>query len=271
MCLQCEDKGMAMNAGERAELKQIATLACLIDKTILISGIELKIDIVEIPKARGGRTLIPRLPNNITPESLSVLDDTSLLALTNSHQIKKAPAKCKADVYINNVGYSLKYTGSSPPAIVNHTSRNGWENIATLKRLDISDLDSIINDYWKKRISGLIGEDITNTNPESPFAEHLNVLLPYLDYFSFEGTGSSISLSKADFVIECDDPCDIKTWELIDKTTYIKRVWPRLVFSLRSKKGMPKDISKSKYRDSINQWSHLINEELKGALHVRLG
>ena len=178
----------------------------------------------------------------------------------------------KADVFINGISYSLKFTNSAPPAIVNHTNRTGWEFAAQHKGLNMAPLDALINDYWNKRLFGVITEDVDNRHPFSPFANHMQTLLPFLEYFSFEGTGSRLSNHPASAVIEFSDPCNVLTWKIINQQQFINSIWNRLVFSLRSSKGMPKDINSisASSRKSILMWSNRRNGLLKGALHVRV-
>ena len=138
----------------------------------------------------------------------------------------------------------------------------------------MTQLDAIISNYWRLRLAGIIGEDTGNSDPNSPFTKHFNILLPFLEYFAFDGTATKLSYHPASEVIEFADPCDIKTWKLLSKAQLIASLWPRLVFSIRSKKGMPsaKMLSTMSLQDrtSVMQWAYLLNGELKGALHVRI-
>jgi hypothetical protein len=263
-----------MNEGEKAELKFIATLATKIDSEIKIfSGKKILVKKIEIPD-KDKLLNIEKLNQNIKPNFISQLTESELISFCKKNKIKKAGAHSKADVYINDKAYSVKYTDSAPPAIVNHTNRLGWEFAASVKKISILGLDLIIDDYWRKRIKGDIKEDVTNTVNSSPFFPYKDILLPFLEYFSFEGTGSKLSKNKADAVIEFSNPCLEETWKIINKADYISSVWERLVFSVRSKKGMPKNINSRKISDSerksIMKWSRNIDGNLKGALHIRV-
>ena len=94
---------------------------------------------------------------------------------------------------------------------------------------------------------------------------------PYLDYFCFDGSGKKVSDHPAQGIIEFSDPCNIGTWKQFNRANYINLVWPNLVFSLRSKKGMPPNINSVNEpdRSSILQWSQTFQGSLRGALHVR--
>jgi hypothetical protein len=262
-----------MNAGERAELKSIAILSCFRGKEINIHGNKILVNTIDIPVKKTCNA-IPLFAGNINPNHIESLTDQEFDLFCNVNKIKKAEGLAKADVYINKVGYSVKYTGSAPPAIVNHTARPGWENVANFTGVNIADLDKLVDEYWRKRKAGIIAEDISNSNPDSPFANNLNTLLPYIEFFSFTGTGSKKSDHPAAKVIEFSDPCNINTWKMVTQANFVKSVWPRLVFSVRSKKGMPKDIDKVKdvtKRNSIKRWSEDFQGDLRGALHVRVG
>ncbi|MFA7193788.1 MAG: hypothetical protein WC087_02640 [Candidatus Paceibacterota bacterium] len=182
----------------------------------------------------------------------------------------KAPGGYKADIGINGVNYSLKYKGGAKSAIVNHTSRRGFLRICDHLGLDIKTLDNIINEYWIKREAGLITEDVSNSHPESPFKNHENYLDSILKYFLFDGTGSKDSEFKADKVIVFSDPLDSSTYNILSKDDVVNHIWDSLVFSLRSKKGMPSNYS-SEVDGDLTPWIRYRpgDENPKGALHIR--
>ena len=260
-----------MNAGEVAELKLIATLCCNISKTInFASGQSLLINQIQLPI---GNTL--RTPNKfqpgINPALISGFSDSELSAFCSINGIVKAGSHSKADVYINGIGYSVKYSNASPPSLINHTPRHGWEFVAKKKGVSIANLDALIAQYWQKRIAGTISEDVPNTNPNSPFNSNIGILLPYLEYFIFEGTGSRLSKHPASEVIEYSDPCNFSSWKLLNKTQLVQNIWPRLIFSIREK-GMPKNIKSlpQPKKNSVMLWARNYQGLLKGSLHVRI-
>lgn len=182
----------------------------------------------------------------------------------------KAPANYKADVDINGKRYSVKFSGAAKAAIVNHTNRKGFLRVCEHLDISIEPLDSIISDYWTKRELGTIKEDVSNTDAESPFKDHKEYLKDILKYFLFEGTGSKNSEFQADLVLEFSDATNPESYNIFTREDVIDYMWDTLVFSLRSKKGMP--IS---YDPDIN--SELVpwvryrpgDEFPKGALHIR--
>lgn len=262
-----------MNKGERAELKFIATLGCYSSQKIKFKNSQnpLLISKLETPDGHQAQKILP-YNSSITPAFIKQLNDIDLRNFCDAHNIKKAGPFSKADVIINNVGYSLKYTNAMPPALINHTRRTGWEFAAQQKGVSIIHLDKLVADYWNKRLSGTIGEDIANSDPRSPFAPHFNLLAPFLEYFTFEGTGSRVSNHPASNVIEFSDPCEIQTWDLLNRSQILQFFWPRLVFSMRSGRGMPADINlvSQVEKNSIMVWAQVMQGSLKGALHVRI-
>ncbi len=266
-----------MNDGEIAEKKFIATLGCLRGHYLDFDSIKkqspMVINTLETPFQKTLRP-VNHFPASVSPQLIKQLTENQLNKFCDANQIGKAGPFSKADVYINGIGFSLKYTNASPPALINHTRRTGWEFAANHIGSDMADLDTLISEYWRLRLSGVIAEDIANSDSNSPFANYFTTMLPFLEYFAFSGTATKLSHHPASKVIEFSDPCDVKTWKLLDKKELIANLWPRLVFSIRSKKGMPSkkmlSTMSENERASVLRWSHLINGELKGALHVRI-
>lgn len=265
-----------MNEGEIAENKFIATLGCFKGQTLQLLPARsppITINKLETPYGQSLRT-VGTYPALTTPQEIERLTEIELVTFCSKHFIGKAGPFSKADVFINGIGYSLKYTNSNPPALINHTRRTGWEFAARHTGGVMTQLDILVSDYWRLRQSGVISEDTANADPNSPFSQHFTTLLPFLEYFAFDGTATKLSYHPASEVIEFSNPCDITTWKLLNKSQLIASLWPRLVFSIRSKKGMPSKRMFSSMtpqeKASVMQWSHLSNGELKGALHVRI-
>lgn len=271
-----------MNQGEDSELKLIAVLGCHLNQTINLSGNfnqTLKINSIELPGTGFSKNPIGNYAGNITVQNIEKFTKEQLQVFCKSNQIKKSANTNKADVYINNLGFSTKYIGpGSDPAIVNHTNRAGWENIAHLISQNISSLDPIISDYWHKRKNlQSIQEDIKNSNPLSPFTNNQQILEPYLEFFCFDGSGKGKSKHPAVGIIEYTNPFDTSTWTLIYKNQfnqYLKHNWQNFRFSIRSKKGMPKNgtnsVKDTAKRASIKLWTEHFQGEERGALHIRL-
>ena len=147
--------------------------------------------------------------------------------------ISKSSSRDKADVKINDIYYSLKCNGYGKPTIVNHTNRKGWLKIAELKKLKISKLDEIINQYWKLRINGDITEDCPNSHQKSPFNKNKEIIKPYLDFFIFEGSGQGYSEYPATKVLEFKSFKDLSSWKIYDNE-YLNQHWNNLYFCVTS-------------------------------------
>ena len=199
-------------------------------------------------------------------------DLAQLETLANTVGITKAGVYDKADVYINGIGFSIKSLRAAPPALVNHTARDGWERACSYTKQNITELDEIINEYWDKRKKGIISEDVRNNNPLSPFRNHKDYLKKVLNYFLFTGSGSRVSPSPADYILEFDNPLEVETWSVY-KDEYLDKFWDKLIFSLRSSKGMGNypNIKDSQKKTSMAKWTVLYEGAYKGALHVRVG
>ena len=255
---------MAKNVGEYDEMRIKLRLIELRDaeQPIVIDGQELHIQSVKMGEE------FSSLPIGT---DLTAMSNAAIEKLAKSVGASKAPTGAKADVCINSVGYSVKSHRSAPPALVNHTPRWGWKRICDSLKVDITPLDEIVAEYFRLRSAGAIGEDVSNDNPLSPFANHKNYLRPILNYFLFTGTGVGDSKYPANYVLDCADPYDVSTWKLYDHTNYLDLVWDRLVFSMRNKGFNPKytrpnDLWKNA---ACSLWAHRFDGSIKGSLHVR--
>jgi len=256
-----------MNIGERNELFLKIRLVMLRDSGTDHLGPFKIIESVGFDHCEYGK-----LPANFNLATLSLLDDDKLTQLSLSLNIRKAGGRSKSDVYINKKGYSVKSLASSPPALVNHTCRPGFEFACRYAGVNIEELDKLVKEYWKLRKANVIGEDIKNNDQRSPFREAKHVLAPILEYFLFNGTGAGLSDHPAEYIIDYSEPLDERTWVILDKRTAIDELWDRLIFCVRAKKGMPENYphnrDKSK-NESIAVWTEYSSEEYRGALHIR--
>lgn len=258
-----------INSGEINEALVKLRLIELRDlkQSVLLNGIQTLISSV------GFRGVdFASLPNNTNLQNVYTLaykgDLDQLTQLINTTGTNKAGAKDKADVYINGIGYSVKSLQEAPPALVNHTPRFGWLRICNQLGISIDELDMIIDEYWDKRKHGIISEDIPNSHPESPFKNHKDYFRPLLNYFLFEGTGSSSSPSPAKYILDFTNPIDTTTWTT-HGIEYIDSHWNDLIFSVRHK-GFEAYPNKDVNKRTINaRWAQLFQGSYKGSLHVR--
>lgn len=252
-----------MNTGELNELKVKLKLIELRDKkqSIFLNGKPFAITSVSF----NNREFSP-LPSGTV---LSRLNEYQIESLAGRVGASKAGLFDKADVFINGVGYSIKSLATAPPALVNHTNRFGWERVCGRVNVSISELDSIIDEYWRRRKAGIIREDVLN-DKNSPFYTHKNYLIPILNYFLFKGTGAKDSTSPADYILDITDPFDCRTWSRHGRE-FLEENWENLVFCVRAKKGMsdyPAVLDRKK-KESIARWTEFFQGEYRGALHVR--
>ena len=190
------------------------------------------------------------------------------------NRIWKAPTSAKRDVMINGKGYSLKSIRAAPPAIVNHTTRDKWLRVCNVVGLSIDPLDEMVSEYWKLRIDRKIGEDVLSSSNYCPFGsnpQRREYLRTLINYFLFDGTGAQDSAYPAEYILEFTDPLIPSTWRILDKRSAFDSMWPKMVFSIRSKKGMPPDypsISATK-KVLMEPWVRHIDSDYRGSLHIR--
>lgn len=266
---QCCAGEIAMNAGERDEYLAIFTLLHARDKGLRVEGFD-------CVKSVGNRIRIYRdWPSELgDPRALESASDHRLQQIAAQLAVSRAAAVEKADVHINGVGVSLKSHRKASPALVNHTPRPGWQFASLQAGVSLESLDQAVDTYWEQRRAGVIKEDVLNDGPTSPFWSARAELAPMLTYFMFEGTGTRRSAAPARVVLEFKDPLDLSTWTCRRPETIVDELWTRLVFSLRSDKGMPPNypaVSKrfEKSKVSIARWTIYWQDEYRGALHVR--
>lgn len=213
------------------------------------------------------------LPSNFDLRQLLNFSDDQLSMFADSVGMSKAPSGAKSDVYINHKGVSLKSHSAAPAALVNHTSRPGFEFACQQANTRITTLDEIVSTYWKKRQAGIIAEDTKNTDPNCPFLSYKQYMKPILEYFLFTGTGSKVSNTQAQYLLEFCDPLNIGTCNKLTPSDAVDAVWPKLIFSLRAKKGMPANYNVNTYTGknaaSIALWVKYYSGDYRGALHIR--
>ena len=256
-----------MNKGERDELLIKLKLIEMRDNSIVPAFLG-----TPIIQLGFGTVQYGRLPSGTNLTAIRN-NDPAILNACRATGIGKAPTSYKSDVYINNMGYSLKSLSAAPPALVNHTARPGFEAACRYANVDISILDQMIDNYWALRNAGTIKEDVANSNSNSPFAQYQAYLKPILEYFLFIGTGNCISPFPADFILDYRDPLNDSTWHRYCPATAVNLLWPKLIFSVRATKGMPKNYCQVSYNGvnatSIARWVKHSSGKYRGALHIR--
>lgn len=255
-----------MNQGEIDEIKCKIVLTHMRDQCIPLFG-------ETIQSVGFANVEYHALPTNFTLEDLRFISESDLIRIAHYIGVEKAATGAKADVEINHIGVSLKSMSAAPAALVNHTNRKGFEFTCHTVGVDIQELDSIIDDYWELRTNGQIAEDTKIIDPLCPFNTHKEYMRPILEYFLFTGTGSKLSRYPAEYLIKITDPLDSTTYEKLSKSEAFDELWPNLIFSLRAKKGMPKNYNPQTYTgngaESIAKWVRFSSGDYRGALHIR--
>lgn len=254
-----------MNNGERAELLAKIYLIYLRDNRLAIPGIG---QITSV--GFNGREYSPL--NNIL-SIIETYDNDTLKSYGETLGITKAPASAKADVYINGIGYSLKFSGSALPALINHTHRSLILRVCNRIGLPITNLDNAIEEYWRLRLNREINEDIEIVDNKSPFRHTAikNDLKELLKYFLFTGTGTKNSNNPASYLIEFSEYFNMNTWNILTPDQAIQSYINGLVISIRSK-GMPSTYSptsESTRDEEISIWTRYTDNKYKGCLHIR--
>lgn len=252
---------MAKNIGEYDEMRAKLHLIQLRDtkKTVTIGGNE-----VDVLSVRNGEDECKPLPEGTDLAQLSDLEVESLAKKVGAF---KAPTGSKADVYVNDSGISVKSHRGANPAFLNHTHRAGFLKVCERVGVSIEELDLIVKEYWEKRKAGIIREDVSNSDPNSPFVNHLEYLKPIMNYFLFTGTAQKDSPYPAEFILDFTDPLDESSWKF-SKDEYLDDNWEHIIFSVRSK-GMPDSNPNVIDATAIKPWVECADGKYKGSLHGR--
>lgn len=253
---------MAKNIGEYDEMRVKLRLIELRDagKSVIIGG---KNILVRSVKNKGVECA--SLPKGTV---LSEMTDSQIESMAKQVGAFKSPAGSKADVYVNGLGISVKSHRGANPAFLNHTHRAGLLKVCKRIGVSINELDEIIKDYWTKRKSGIIGEDVKNSDPNSPFRNHFAYLKPVMNYFLFTGTAQKDSRYPADYILDFLNPLQEYSWKF-SKNEYLEDNWNHIIFSVRSK-GIPISYPKVKNAIDIQPWVEVADGKYKGALHCRV-
>ena len=252
---------MAKNIGEYDEMRAKLHLIELRDagKTVVIAGMNVVVSSVK----NNGVECVSLPPETV----LSGLNDSQVESLAIQVGAFKAPKGSKADVYVNGLGISVKSHRGANPAFLNHTHRAGLLKVCQRIGVSIDELDLIIKEYWEKRKAGIIREDVSNSDPNSPFVNHLEYLKPIMNYFLFTGAAQKDSSYPAEFILDFTDPLDESSWKF-SKDEYLDDNWDHIIFSVRSK-GMPPSYPNGKGADFIKPWVEYTDGKYKGSLHGR--
>ncbi len=209
--------------------------------------------------------------HDLTLREIGALTEEETEIICRECSITKAPSSLKADICINQTNVSLKSNRSALPALINHTHREGMKKVCDRINISIAPLDDAILDYWNRRESGNITEDVKMSTPNNPFEPIKEYLITLLAYFLFTGTARADSLVQAEEVISFTDPVDYDTWTSYTKAAAARQYIDRVTISLRSK-AMPSTYNHNAVSDRdkiIATWTRFSSGAYRGSFHVR--
>lgn len=202
-------------------------------------------------------------------QELAVLSTAEIAELARQSNLMKAASRDKADVYINNKGFSLKSTRAAPPTYLNHTHRQGIKRVCDRENISISNIDRTVELYWNQRMAGVLTEDV---NFElSPFKTERRTMVKLLSYFLFKGSATSDSKAPADYLISFANPLDFNTWKVFVPEDAANTLIKLTKWSMRAK-GLPKtysETSRSQRDQLLRPWIRNIQGKFKGSMHIR--
>ena len=212
----------------------------------------------------GELALGPIVPDNTV---LGAMSDAELNNLANQANLVKSPKTYKADCEIlyngTWVGFSLKSARGQPPSFINHTHRKGMMAVCNRIGANFLLLDNMVDLYHALRRAGTIPQDVKNDDPNSPFRNQQNVLVPILAYFAGHGTARGDSPKPATLIGVINDPFDSSRG--IDYFTvedYVSSEWWNMIFSMRKHKYTPSPESRP--------WEVAHGGTIKPQLHLRI-
>jgi len=184
----------------------------------------------------------------------------------------------KCDITIDGKDYAIRCLNYTDRALINHSHRRKYEAVCKRLNLDISELDEMIQEYWTRRSLGAFNEDCYFYSDLNPFLSHrdyLKELLTYMAFNSFDYNKDPLSnefvKDSVDRILDYVTPWDESSWNIYFPNNYFDSIWSSLCFSMRDRKGMPKDEDLLlPENEDIMKWVYLMGGRYKGALHIRV-
>lgn len=184
----------------------------------------------------------------------------------------------KKDITIDGKDYAIRCLNFTDRALINHSHRRKYEAVCKRLNLDISELDSMIDEYWTRRNLGAFNEDCyyySDLNPFLPHKKFLKELLTYMAFNSFDYYKDPLSndfvKDSIDRILDYVSPWDETSWNIYFPKNYFDSIWSSLCFSMRDRKGMPKDEDLLlPENEDIMKWVYKMGGRYKGALHIRV-
>jgi hypothetical protein len=219
--------------------------------------------------------IISKLFGKDAEDNITILNIINNNEIVDKKEVTKSTEKADLRLKLNKtnkiLNISIKCMYGSPPAILNHTSRNANAFKPSRDLInELPNLDEIVKQMISLRSSGSCGEDIKINNLK--LDDNLKKsFINTLKYFIFEGSGSKKSKVPANAILEIYNKNDINKWKFYpcesnnQKEEYINNIYDNLILSLRDK-GMPTIVN-----DYCKPWIYNIKNKQKGALHIRIG
>ena len=244
-----------------------------------------KFDITSV-KQDGIELCSPHSLNSIDLSKLSIAQIDSLASSIGykfTRRIKGHPQTfSKVNIEINGKKYGIRCFDHTERPLINHSTREKYEQLCNKAGVSIERIDDAISSYWECREAGVFNEDCIYTSPLNPFInikEDLRKLLTYIAFHSYDirnnVKNSNFELEKLDGYIDYVNPCNEATWDVLNEEQFFDKVWKHLRFSLRADRGMPNRGKTYPKDESIQKWTRKWKNKdgevvYKGALHIRI-
>ena len=228
-------------------------------------------------------------PKNLERLNLSQISITEINKLSSSigyvfsSRIKgHSQVYSKVNVEINGKRYGIRCFDHTERPLINHSTREKYEKLCKKSGVSINGLDAAVASYWECRKAGVFNEDCIYTSPLNPFLEikeDLRKLLTYVAFHAYnintEYNNPEFELEKLDGYIDYTNPCDERTWDVLNESRFFDKVWTHLRFSFRADRGMPNGGLVKPTDNSILKWTRQWKDRqgqtvYKGALHIRI-
>lgn len=213
------------------------------------------------------------LPPDLGVYTLSNLQADEIRALADRINMRKMkPLGAKSDIYLNDVGYVIYNLTHEPPVIMDGVTRDGMEAVCQQAGAAIEELDACISEYQRLRADGTIGEEVANTDLQSPFRSRRELLEPIIRYYLFEGSESGMSMFPAECAIDYVDPLNTNTWSVYEPEEMMDLIWDRLVFAVKELDSEDADGNgEAGEEQAADAWTPLGGSVGKVALYIRVG
>lgn len=215
------------------------------------------------------------LPSDMGVFTLSKMQEDEIVALADSIGIRKIrPVGAKSDIYLNDVGYAICNLTQDQPVFVDGLTRGQLSSVCGMVNVSMEHLDKCMDEYWRLRTKGVIGEHFSFNDPTSPITrKDREWLAPILSYLIFEGAESGPSLFPAECLFDYTDPLNTETWSIYEPDETIDHIWDKLVLSIREVPAPTEQVGEAgagadQQADREDEWSSPANGILRAGLYI---